>query len=216
MSILADVKVSPTTFLLSQTIAETPDVELQVIREVYCEESISPFLWARSNQVDVFRRALDDDGSVERAARLDGQTESSDTSSCLLRVDWNPSRVPFLKAVADHEGAVLRASYGGGGAWDLTVMLNERAALAALHDNVSTDFELERVSSHHRAHQGPSFGLTAEQREAVLAAYHSGYFEIPRDRNLSEVAEDLDISANALSARLRRGFRTLLANTIVE
>ncbi len=217
MSIVADVTVRPTAFLLSHTLEERPDVELKVIREVFSEEPISPFLWARSNEIDAFRQALAGDGSVGQAALVDAQGNGSDSpNACLLRVDWNIARVALLKEVADHQGAVIRARYKGADVWQLSVMFPERAALAGLHDNGTVDFELERVTGHHLAHRGPSFGLTAEQREALIVAHRAGYFEIPRERTLSEVAEDLDISANALSARLRRGFRTLVDRTLVE
>jgi predicted DNA binding protein len=46
--------------------------------------------------------------------------------------------------------------------------------------------------------------LTDRQREALVTAYEMGYFEIPRTTSLAEVADELDISAPALSERLRR------------
>jgi hypothetical protein len=39
---------------------------------------------------------------------------------------------------------------------------------------------------------------------------------VPREVTLTELADRLDISRNALSARLRRGHRNLLANTLVH
>ncbi|WP_263654245.1 helix-turn-helix domain-containing protein [Halomicrobium urmianum] len=49
-----------------------------------------------------------------------------------------------------------------------------------------------------------------------MTAYHAGYFEVPRATTLADVADDLDISRNAASARLRRGHRNLLASTLVH
>ncbi len=42
-------------------------------------------------------------------------------------------------------------------------------------------------------------GLTDSQREALLVAFETGYFEEPRNATLSDVAADLDISQPAAS-----------------
>lgn len=54
-------------------------------------------------------------------------------------------------------------------------------------------------------------GLTSEQYEALTEAIQYGYFEIPRDISLVELAAELDISHQALSERLRRAYRTLIS-----
>jgi predicted DNA binding protein len=58
------------------------------------------------------------------------------------------------------------------------------------------------------------YGVTAAQREALSAALEMGYFEVPRDASLEHVADELDISRQALSTRLRRGQSNLLRNTL--
>ncbi|RKD98157.1 helix-turn-helix domain-containing protein [Halopiger aswanensis] len=58
------------------------------------------------------------------------------------------------------------------------------------------------------------FGLTASQRETLVAAVDAGYLDIPRSCSLAELADRFDISSNAASERFRRGVRTLIENTI--
>lgn len=58
--------------------------------------------------------------------------------------------------------------------------------------------------------------MTEDQQEALEVAYHAGYFAIPREQTQTEITEQLNISRNALSARLRRGHRNLLANTLIH
>ncbi|PCR90935.1 helix-turn-helix domain-containing protein [Natrinema ejinorense] len=58
------------------------------------------------------------------------------------------------------------------------------------------------------------YGVTDRQQEALLIALEEGYFDVPRETTLSAVAGQLDISDQALSARLRRGQANLLRNTL--
>jgi len=53
--------------------------------------------------------------------------------------------------------------------------------------------------------------LTDRQREAVEAAYRSGYFEWPRDRTGEEIAERIGISPPTFHNHLRTAERTLLS-----
>jgi predicted DNA binding protein len=50
--------------------------------------------------------------------------------------------------------------------------------------------------------------------ETVKAAVESGYYGIPRDTTLEDLATDLNVSHQALSERLRRGHRALIESVI--
>lgn len=60
------------------------------------------------------------------------------------------------------------------------------------------------------------FGVTAAQREALVHALETGYFDVPRRTDLQTMAAELDVSPQALSARLRRAQRNLVVNTLTE
>ena len=45
-------------------------------------------------------------------------------------------------------------------------------------------------------------GITDKQREAVRAAVRGGYYETPRESDLSDLADRLDVSRSAVSQRL--------------
>jgi len=51
--------------------------------------------------------------------------------------------------------------------------------------------------------------LTEPQQEAIAEAYRQGYYDVPREISLEELANELDISHQALSERLRRANRVL-------
>jgi len=58
------------------------------------------------------------------------------------------------------------------------------------------------------------YGVTEPQRDALLRALTSGYFDVPRRTKMAAIADDIDVSTTALSRRLRRGQRNLLRNTL--
>jgi predicted DNA binding protein len=64
--------------------------------------------------------------------------------------------------------------------------------------------------------QGEGFELTDTQREALVLAYERGYFDSPRESSLEAVAEELGITQQSLSSRLRRGHRRLIENTLID
>lgn len=47
-------------------------------------------------------------------------------------------------------------------------------------------------------------GMTDAQREALVTAHELGYFDVPREATLADVADELGVSPPSLSERLRR------------
>lgn len=60
----------------------------------------------------------------------------------------------------------------------------------------------------------PGDGLTDRQHEALRTAYELGYFDIPRQASLEDVAERLGISASSVSERLRRAQIQIIQETV--
>nr|WP_084383819.1 helix-turn-helix domain-containing protein [Halalkalicoccus paucihalophilus] len=65
-----------------------------------------------------------------------------------------------------------------------------------------------------RSKSGPWFGLTPIQRETLLLAIERGYYEIPRQCTTLKLAEELGVSDQAITERLRRAIVTLVSNTV--
>lgn len=77
----------------------------------------------------------------------------------------------------------------------------------------NSGFHLHRLT-HKGDAEPPGDGLTDGQREALRTAYELGYFNIPRDASLEDVATRLGISASAASERLRRAQTQLIEETV--
>jgi predicted DNA binding protein len=60
------------------------------------------------------------------------------------------------------------------------------------------------------------FGLSSEQREALVLALRRGYFTSPSEVSLDELADELDITKQAVSDRIRRGNEKVLKTTLLS
>ena len=96
--------------------------------------------------------------------------------------------------------------------WQLKQQFANRDELAAYRDSclkAGADFRLDRLyESDSTSETIP--GLSEKQREALLAAYETGYFAVPRQTSLEDIAAELGISQSALAERLHRGQSHLL------
>jgi predicted DNA binding protein len=75
-------------------------------------------------------------------------------------------------------------------------------------------FEVERIRELEGKPAG-RYGLSEGQYNALTTAATYGYYDIPRDADLQAVAEELDVSHQALSERLRRGMLALIEDTLL-
>jgi predicted DNA binding protein len=57
--------------------------------------------------------------------------------------------------------------------------------------------------------------MTDEQFDALAAACKRGCFDIPRGVDLDDLADELDITHQSLSERLRRGHDVLIEETLL-
>ncbi|WP_254831259.1 helix-turn-helix domain-containing protein [Haloglomus salinum] len=77
----------------------------------------------------------------------------------------------------------------------------------------NADFRLHRLTQDGES-EPPGDGLTDRQHEALRIAYELGYFEIPRQASLEDIAEELNLSPSSVSERLRRAQTQLIEETL--
>lgn len=57
-------------------------------------------------------------------------------------------------------------------------------------------------------------GLTDIQHDTLVTAIRAGYYDVPRSLLMGELTDELGVSQQALSNRLRRRHRTLVENAL--
>lgn len=221
MSVLAEFTVPADEFVLADTLTDTSGMRIEIKRVIGGESTVTPYFWASGGDLSRFEEALHDDEVVREVLALERDTGGSgeDEEERFYRVTWEIPVPNLVTAVSEAKATVLEAVSEDGENWEVKVLFPGEAALSAFHDYcVDNGFEVEprRVYEPKNPQEQAEYGVTEAQQEALKAAYHAGYFAVPRERTLTEVATDVGISRNALSARLRRGHRNLLASTLVH
>jgi predicted DNA binding protein len=97
--------------------------------------------------------------------------------------------------------------------FDLTATQAQFDAFGEALDTTGVQYELLTVV--HTSEDGTAL-LTDRQRECLTVALRRGYFEIPRDCTLAEVAEALDIDKSTASETIRRGQARVLKQYLLS
>lgn len=211
MSVVAELSVEPEQFALSSALEAAPTVEVEFERSVtHSQEWIMPFLWASGDALAEFEAAMDDDPTVAEAVVMD-RFEGVE----LYMVRWASDVQEMVNEIFDRSGILIEAS-GTHRRWSLVVQFVDYASLTELEDHFQredTPLQLRRLFTPDTPRR-TEHDLTSQQLETLVAAAERGYFDVPRQATLGDIARDLGISSTAVSERLRRGLYTLVTNTL--
>ncbi|ADD07021.1 HTH-10 family transcription regulator [Natrialba magadii ATCC 43099] len=167
-------------------------------------------LWLSGPSQEMIDDALATSSAVDAYSLID-----SDDGRWLYDIEFDPETVDVFETVIDEGGTVLSAS-ASNGTWLLSVRVLERDHVSSLYDRlVDNDVSPTIVRLYDLESESHSqCGLTSRQYETLVAAIDHGYFEIPREVSMQELSEELDISHQALSERLRRAYRALVTSEL--
>ena len=199
-------------FALHETLERLPEIEMECERVVQGGENvILPLLWVRNFDREEFEATLESDPTVEDIECL---AEFDDEA--LYQMKW-VDRVRLLLNFITHGEATILDAFGRNDRWHVRVLYPDRD-----HFSQSHEFATERgltfdIVSIRELEGEPAgrFGLSDGQYRALVLAFERGYYEVPRKAGLEEVAEELEISHQALSERLRRGTGALIEDTLI-
>lgn len=207
MSIIAEYRLSAGRLVLGPTFETVPDIELELERS-FATDPTCPilFAWARG-PLDAFEAAAADDPTVADLQVLDTVGEKR-----LYRIAVSEATEVVLYSRWVELGAERLEARFADGWWHSRTRFPDREILGdyrAYLDDHDIAFRLKRLYDAGQA-SGDDIGLTPEQRETLVLAYEMGYFDIPRGTTTSGLAEELGVSNQAISERLRRGYRRLV------
>ncbi|WP_136716200.1 helix-turn-helix domain-containing protein [Halorientalis salina] len=205
MTVISVYSVPRRGFLLAESLEAHPDLQITLESVIPAGEEVVPYLWVFGGNDDAMD-ALRTDRSVADVTTLD-RTERGR----LLKVRWRGTDDALLSEVASSRGSIIEGIIEDDD-WRLRIRFPDRDALAAFDRNCRrSGIETELVSLHHPgtdAEEGRL--LTPTQHETLRLALALGYFEVPREATLDEIALELDVSDTAVSQRLRRGVKRLV------
>jgi predicted DNA binding protein len=213
MSIVAELQIRSDGMVLVPTQDRLPALEVDVVTEVATDPQ-RPYLYAWISGVDreAFERAIAQDPTV---AEHEDYTHLADRSLYRIQVSEATDVVTYPDWV--EFGVTLLEATWADGWWRLQLRVPNREALGEIREWCAEQaVALQVCGVVSDSTPGPDDPLlTAEQREVLRRAYEMGYFEIPRGHTMADLAADLDLSSQAVSERLRRGYRTLVAEHVL-
>lgn len=211
MSVIADFSVPADQFPLGNLLEVRPGVQIRLESLIPTGHSVIPYFWVESPDVEAVEEALHGSDIVEAVEQVDRVGNET-----LFRVTWAESVNGVIETIRDTESVILGGK-GHGDHWSFQLRFPENDSLSSFYRNVidkGIDLELEGVHNPLESSEPPELQLTDEQREALVVALDRGYFEVPRETTLVELADVLDISDSAVSQRIRRGLSKILSTRL--
>lgn len=212
MSVIGDFTVPAEAFALAEALSAVPEGVLEADRVAsHSTTHVLPFLWATGGSADAFQDAMVADPTVDSVAVADEFDEE-----VLFRMQWSDEFRGLIDEMVDHEAAIVRAR-ASEDQWTLRLRFATESMVSefqSFFEKRGHEFEVHSLGQPSVPRQG-EMGLTPEQRTALEVAYRTGYFDIPRETSAEAVGDQLDISGNAASERLRRGCRVLVESSIL-
>lgn len=211
MATIIECRVPLDEFALTRTFASVPHLQVEAERFVALgSDSPMPFVSVVTDDFDTFEAAVEEDSTVESFSALGGEQEKR-----FYRMEWTAAVERVLELLLGN-GGVLTQAQSGGESWRLTVLCSDREALSRTYESCEENGLSLGIDSICELDDGENarFGLTEAQHATLLEAEKQGYYDVPRDATLSELATVLGISHQALSERLRRGHGNLVSRTL--
>ena len=115
-----------------------------------------------------------------------------------------------LYEFVEHAGVVPDYPVVVRNGWFTVDLTDTRERVTAIRDGLEAAELPHELVSIVALQDGENPQVTARQREALDVALQAGYFEVPRESTLAEVAEVLDVDTSTASGLIRRGVGTLV------
>ena len=214
MSTLATLHVPASEFVLDETLSGHPSIEARPLRSVQFDgPSLSPAMWIRGDESLALDALLEDDPTVADPSRL-----LSTDDGGVYRTGLNPVTDVTMRLFADNRLTVVGA-HGQGGDWAFRVLTDDRNSLGSVVERwrrSDLQHTVERLQHTDDVSHLDRYGLTVPQYQTLVTAFREGYYDVPREANLTAIANILGISHQAVSQRLRRGHEQLVQRALVE
>ena len=213
MSVYLEFTVANEDFTLGRVLSGTPGIHLELERIVPTGTQVVPFVWVTGDQHEAFENRVRDIPEVKELVALDRVDDR-----VLYRIIWEVPSSELIKGIAESDATILEAE--GDEKWVFRLRFSDHENLTTFN-NYCTDHHIpihvERTYTFsEESDQMRQFGLSVEQREALVLALRRGYFDTPKEITLDKVASELGISRQALSTRIRRGNEKILRRVLLS
>lgn len=205
MAVLFIISVEAADTVLAETFDRLDDVQFEMENAVTTPSGQEwPCLWITGHSKKEIESALRDDPDVDGFEHI-----TSEDDRVLYHFSATDGAVEFRDIIQAENGTILAAT-GEQGEWKVDIRCRKQEDVSRIHDRLWEEGIPPEI--HQICQVGGSGGttlLTEQQRKAFEIALEHGYFKIPREASLEEIADEMGISHQAASERLRRGYESL-------
>ncbi|WP_330631739.1 helix-turn-helix domain-containing protein [Halocatena halophila] len=213
MSLIAEIRFYSPELPFMNALATVPSMTLQVEGTVE-EHSDQPLviIWVYGNEFESFEAALEADETIDSVQTVDRfpgrrlyRTRVAETATMVLYPVEAESGISRLSITITANGV------------DSRIRLPDRDALKVFRqycEKADVSFSLRGIYEGDESATSGRHELSNKQREALELAITEGYFTVPRKTTLEELSEQLGISRQAASERIRRGCQKLVSNAL--
>ncbi|MFB6091726.1 MAG: helix-turn-helix domain-containing protein [Haloquadratum sp.] len=174
-----------------------PEAEFEIVTALAGEDAGIAHLEVTADEITSVLTAIETQPDVTAIELLwtrgtTGRLQVETVSASLLLPLWQagiPIETPF--PIRD-----------GRAKWELTTTTDRLSVLGDSLDEARIEYSIEHVTAPGTPEAARL--LTERQREVLTAAYDMGYYAVPREATLTEVARELDVSKAACSDVLHR------------
>ena len=212
MSVIAEVRISPDDFELGKIFDITGATTIELESLIPIGAVTVPLFWVYEPVGGDFLDSVRQYPTVGSVTEVDVFEDRT-----LFRLDWDASQDQLFQCIIDHEGQLLSAT-GTADNWDFEIRFANHEGLTQCQ-TCCTDahISLEVISVYNPTdpEDGPWYGLSEPQRDALLLAVQNGYYDIPRGCTTAELADELGISDQAVTERLRRAIASFTRHALL-
>ncbi|WP_410766468.1 helix-turn-helix domain-containing protein [Haloferax sp. DFSO60] len=213
MAVIIELTVDATDFDLGQVTAFGDNVVIELERVVPTGGEVMPFFWVSGIDFDEFERTV-------RARELvqDLTPIANVNDRVLYHVSWGTSVSSLTRILIESEATILEAT--GTTPWMFRLRFSDHTYVRDFYTQCQEsdiDIHVNRVYTLTEEDTNVyQFNITSHQHEALVTAVSAGYFKVPRGTTLREVADQLEISPQAASERVRRGADKVLRSVLLS
>ncbi|MCO8244942.1 helix-turn-helix domain-containing protein [Haladaptatus sp. AB643] len=205
MATVVDLTLPGESFPLGRLLKEHPDIQIELERLVPLDNRILPFFWVTNGSAEHIESVLEAQRIVESVELL-----TTVEDRYLYQVTWTSEVDGVIDALLATQGVILEGQ-SVGRLWEIRLRFPSHEQLRKFNQCCVGAGITVDVKSVYNPHV-PSIQdqLTTTQWETLVLAYEWGYFAVPRECTLTELAEYFEVSKQAVSQRLRRATNTVI------
>ncbi|NKE36981.1 bacterio-opsin activator [Natronococcus sp. JC468] len=212
MSIVAEFSIKSDDFALCHSLTEAPHMVVEIEQVVATMENrVMPYFWVSGGDHAEFEEAFQNDDSVTDVARIDRAD-----AAILYRAEWTKNVETIVYAYVELGASILQAVARDRN-WEIRMRFDDREALSQFEEYCQQNdisFELNQLQEQEQPMASAQYDLTTKQRETLVTALEEGYYDVPQGISMSELANDVGVSQQALSKRFHAAHKNLITSTL--